>query len=207
MADSSFRRFYNQFEFTALVGGITATSVAVLGTAIRALALSVAAGDVYIGSGSAVVVEWPSLPLAADLALVDALVATFTGGSTTSSPFEYNSFAASTTTSTTHQTKLDNTTPALDAGTYQVLWSSTLRMQAVIANTGIEGKMRVTRSDGVFVEQTDAWDLANGHAYNGALTFQILAGQTIRTLLTFARLGASGTAEMSGVRITVDKIS
>jgi hypothetical protein len=80
-------------------------------------------------------------------------------------------------------------------------------MQAVAANTGIEGKVRITRSDGVFVEQDDAWDLANHHAYNGALTFTVLAGQTIRVQLTFSRLGASGTAEMSGARVTIDQLS
>ncbi len=82
-----------------------------------------------------------------------------------------------------------------------------MRMQAVIANTGVVATMRITRSDGVFVEQDDAWDRSNRHAYNWPITFEILAGQTITTLLTFNRLGASGTAEMSGARITVDKIS
>jgi hypothetical protein len=80
-------------------------------------------------------------------------------------------------------------------------------MQAVAANTGIEGKIRITRSDGVFVEQDDAWDLANRHAFNGAITFTVLAGQTIRAFLTFSRLGVSGTAEMSGARVTIDQLS
>lgn len=208
MADTSFRRFYHQFEFAALTGGLTASNVALLETALRALTLTVPIGSVsLVGSGAAVVVEWEALPVAADLAAVDAAVAAFTGGTTTSSPFEYNSFAASTTTSNTHQTKLDNTTPPLDAGTYQVIWNSTLRMQAVAANTGVEGKAAITRSDGVNVTQIDSWDLAQGHAFNGAITFQVQAGQTIRSVLTFARLGASNTAEISGARITVDKIS
>lgn len=206
MPSSSFTRFYERADFVALV--TPTVPLATITTALVSLSLTLPIRDVRQSvTGDGIVVEWESAPSAPDIAAVDATVAAFVGTATTSAPFEYNSFGASTTTSGTHQTKLDNTTPALDAGTYQVIWSSSIRMQAVIANTGIEGKIRVTRSDGVFVEQTDAWDLNVNHAYNGALTFQILAGQTIRTHLTFARLGASGTAEMGGVRITVDKIS
>jgi hypothetical protein len=80
-------------------------------------------------------------------------------------------------------------------------------MQAVIANTGVEGKIRITRSDGVFVEQDDAWNLSNRHAFNGALTFTLLAGQTIHVQLSHARLGASGVAEISGARVTIDQIA
>ena len=142
----------------------------------------------------------------ADVDAIDDLVSTITGGSTTSQPFVYESFATSTTTSNTHQTKLDNTTPPLDEGTYQVSWVCSTKMAAVVTNTGVEAKIRLERSDGQFVEQDDAWDRANRHAYNGSQPFQIAAGQTIRSLLTFARLGASGTAEISGARITIDKI-
>lgn len=208
MADESYRKTFYTSDFSALAVGTIASNKTLIDAALAGLTLTVPVNETRVAlGGNALIVEWQTLPAPADVAAVTAAVAAFTGGETTSAPFEYNSFGASTTTSGTHQTKLDDTTPALDAGTYQVLWSSSLRMQAVIANTGIEGKMRVTRSDGVFVEQTDAWDRANAHAYNGALTFQISGGQTIRTHLTFARLGASGTAEMSGVRITVDKIS
>lgn len=205
MAESNYTRIYLREEFTSLVGNIP---IALLATQLTALVLSVPILDVRLTPQQhAVVVEWTQFPSAADITALDAAVAGFAGGATTSSPFEYNSFAVSTSASSTPVTKLNNTTPPLDAGTYQVIWTSSLRMQAVIANTGVEGKMRITRSDGVFVEQDDAWNLSNRHAYNGAITFQVLAGQTLTTLLTFSRLGASGTAEMSGARITVDKIS
>src|SRR5690606_37777636 len=98
--------------------------------------------------------------------------------------------------------KMRATTPPRDAGTYQVVWNSAIRMQAVIAGTGVEAKIRLERSDGAFVEQTDAWDLNVRHAFNGAITFTLSAGQTIEAVLSFSRLGASGTAEMSGARIS-----
>jgi hypothetical protein len=205
MADSNYTRIYLREEFASLVGNIPIT---LLAAQLTALPLTVPIMDVrFTRQQHAVIIEWSDFPSAQDIVDLDAAVAAFAGGATTSSPFEYNSFAISTSASGTPVTKLNNTTPPLDAGTYQVLWTSSLRMQAVAANTGVEGKVRLTRSDGAFVEQDDAWNLANRHAFNGAITFQVLAGQTITSLLTFSRLGASGTAEMSGARITVDKIS
>lgn len=208
MPESSFRRFYRREEFLALPP-TSDLDVGVLGTALGALALGTPIAEVRATEppGDGAVVEWKSLPTSGtDFPLVDAAIAAFAGGSTTSQPFVFLSAAASTTQSATHVPKLDQTTPLLDAGTYQVIWNSTLRMQAVIANTGIEGKIRLTKSDGSFVEQLDSWALSNGHAFNGAITFLVTAGQTIRAALTFARLGASGTAEISGVRVSLDKI-
>jgi hypothetical protein len=205
MAATNYTRIYLRAEFTALVGNIP---IALLAAQLTALVLSVPILDVrFTPLENGVVVEWNQFPSTADVTAVDAAVAAFTGGTTTSQPFEYNSFAVATSASGTAVVKINQTTPALDAGTYQVLWTTSTRMQAVIANTGVEGKIRLTRSDGTFVEQDDAWDRTNRHAFNGAITFQIAAGQTITSLLTFSRLGASGTAEMSGARITVDKIS
>lgn len=205
MAQSNFTRIYLRADFTSLAGNIP---IALLATTLTALALSVPILDVrFTPQQNAVIVEWNTFPSAADITALDAAVAAFIGGTTTSQPFEYNSFAVSTSASSTPVTKIDQTTPPLDAGTYQVLWTTSLRMQAVIANTGVQADITLSRSDGVSVHQDDAWDLTNRHAFNGALTFQVLAGQTIRSQLTFNRLGASGTAEMSGVRITVDKIS
>jgi hypothetical protein len=205
MAESNFTRIYLREEFTALVGNIP---IAVLQSVLVALALSAPILDVRLTPlHNGVIVEWNSFPSTADITAVDAAVAAFVGGATTSQPFEYNSFAVATSTSSTPVTKIDETTPPLAEGTYQVIWISSLRMQAVLANTGVQADITLTRSDAVSVHQDDAWNLSNRHAFNGALTFQVLAGQTIHSLLTFQRLGASGTAEMSGARITVDKIS
>lgn len=207
MAESSFRRFYRVTEFLALVGGLRA-NIHMIRLAIGALDLSaqVAAVEI-IGNDDVLLVEWTTLPTDEDLELVDDLVPVVVGGTTTSEPFIFQSFAVSQSTSNTHVAKIDETTPPLDAGTYQVSWSCSLRMASVVANTGVEGKIRLERSDGQAVEQDDAWDRANRHAYNGSQPFQIVAGQTIRALLTFARLGASNTAEMSGARVTIDKIN
>jgi hypothetical protein len=183
--------------------------IALLRSQLAALPLVVPITDarmMLLGEG--VIVEWlGEPPTTQDRTDVRAKVAAFVGGVTTSEPFEYNSFAVATSVIATPTTKLDNTTPALDAGTYQVLWTTSTRMQAVIANTGVQADITLTRSDGVSVHQDDAWNLSNRHAFNGAITFQIAAGQTIRSQLTYQRLGASGVAEMSGARVTVDKIS
>lgn len=202
---TSFTRIYARSEFTSLTGTF---SLSLLQTHLGQVPITVPLVDVRLAPyGDSVVVEWSNIALAEDIAAIDAAIAAFVGGTTSSAPLEVNSFAVATATDGTPVTKIDVTTPPLDPGTYQVIWTSSLRMQAVAPNTGVEGKIRLTRSDGVFVEQDDAWDLANRHAFNGALTFTVLAGQTIRALLTFSRLGASGTAEMSGARVTIDQLS
>ena len=201
---------YYENQFSALGGGGLPSNKPIIDAALFGITppLTEPVNETRIAlGGGALIVDWAELPTQADVDAVTALVPTITGVATTSQPFEYNSFGVSTSTSGTPVTKLNNVTPPLDAGTYQVIWTSSLRMQAVIANTGAEATMRITRSDGVFVEQTDAWDLTARHAYNGAITFQVLAGQTLTTLLTFVRLGASGVAELNGARITVDKLS
>lgn len=205
MSDSSIRRFYRRADFVAMLPA--AANLPLLAATLGALVLTVPIAEIRGLPDGGAVVEWATLPASGDLALVDAAIAAFVGGATTSQPFEYNSFAVATSTSSTPVVKIDETTPPLDPGTYQVIWTSSTRMQAVAANTGVQADITLTRSDGVSVHQDDAWNLANRHAYNGSLTFQVLAGQTIRSELTFNRLGASGTAEMSGARVTVDKIS
>lgn len=204
--DINVTKFYRPAVFTSLVGAVINDGL--LRTWLSSVVLSTPLGNLEVlAPGLGVRITWDTLPSEADLAAILTRLGTFTGGTTTSAPFQYNSFPVATSVVATPTVKINETTPPLDAGTYQVIWTSSIRMQAVIANTGVEGKIRLTRSDGVFVEQTDAWDRANNHAYNGALTFQIAAGQTITALLTFSRLGASGTAEMSGARITIDQLA
>jgi phosphohistidine swiveling domain-containing protein len=210
MSDESYKKTFYGHQFIALGSASLAENKDVIDAALATITppLSVPINETRLAlGGAALIVEWASLPSSADVAAVTDKIPTIVGVETTSAPFEFNSFAVSTSTSNTHGMKIDQTTPPLDAGTYQVIWNSSLRMQAVAANTGVEGKIRITRSDGAFVEQDDAWNLANRHAFNGALTFTLLAGQTIRVQLSHARLGASGTAEMSGARVTIDQIA
>jgi hypothetical protein len=210
MSDESFRKTYYANEFTALTNGSLAENKSIIEAALQQFspALGLPVNEVRLAlGGAALIVEWAALPSADDVERVDALIPTIEGVATTSEPFEFNAFEASTSTSSTPVPKIAQVTPPLSAGTYQVIWTSSIRMQAVAANTGIEAKIRLERSDGAVVEQTDAWDLANNHAFNGCITFQILAGQTISAALSFSRLGASGTAEMSGARVTIDQLS
>jgi hypothetical protein len=204
MALFEIKKLYPRADFVALVPG--PIPLALFRVHLLTFVWSVPIINVDV-IDAGLVVQWAALPSTIDDDQLDDAVATFVGGTTTSQPFVYNSFAVATSTSSTPVVKINETTPALDEGTYQVSWTSSIRMQAVIANTGVEAKIRLTRSDGAFVEQDDAWALSNRHAYNGSMPFPIAAGQTVTALLTFSRLGASGTAEMSGARITIDKVS
>lgn len=208
MAINQIRRFYLLEDFTSI--GVHTLEVESLRTVLATLALQTPIADVQPVEppGDGVVVEWASLPnTAGDFALVDAAIAGFLGLPVSSAPIVVDSFAVQTSTSSTPVTKINVTTPPLAGGSYLVSWNSSLRMQTVLNLTGIEGKIRITRSDGAFLEQDDAWDLANRHAFNGNTPFEISAGQTLTALLTFSRLGALGTAEMSGARVTIFKIA
>lgn len=201
------KTFIEQGEFTALVGGLAA-NIGIIETQLRALVLTAQIAHVRLyGGEDGVEVEWGGPPSAADIAAVTALVPTITGGGTTSQPFVYESFALATSNSGVPVVKIDQTTPPLDAGTYQVSWVCNIQMAAVIANTGVQATIRLERlPDNAFVEQPDAWDRAAPHAFNGSQPFQIQAGKRIRAVLTFVRLGASGQAEMRGARVTIDKV-
>lgn len=205
MAIDRVQRFYSPADFTALQGEL---NLPLLVAQVMALPLEVPIQDIRGLANGGVIVDWGHLsPSEADRTAVDGIVSAYVGGQTTKQPIEVNSFAVATAPDGTPVSKIDVTTLPLDAGTYQVMWTCVIRMQAVIANTGVEAKIVLTRSDGVSVQQTTAWDLNVNHAYNGGITFLVNAGQTIQAQLSFMRLGASGVAEMSGARITIDQLS
>lgn len=204
MPEANSHRLYRRTEFVALASGPVPEPLLKAQLAELTLTAPIVAAEV-LPTGD-VAISFAGYPTEADVDALDQFVAEFEGGETSSAPIELNSFAVATATDTPVE-KIHTVTPPLEAGTYQVIWTSSLRMQAIAANTGVEGKIRLERSDGVAVEQTDAWDLNVRHAFNGVITFVVQAGQTITATLSFSRLGASGTAEMSGARVTIDKLS
>jgi hypothetical protein len=203
MAESSFKRFYHRTEFTGLPVG--SVDVEQLEVQLGLLGLSSAVVDVESLPDDWTLVEWAQLPSPADLQAVDDYIPSFSAGPTSSAPVVLTSYAASTTTSATPVDKLLFESLPLTAGVYHLVWNSTLRMQSLIANTGIQATVRVQRSDGEFLEQSDTWDRNFPHAYNGGVKFEVLAGQTISATLRFFRLGASNNAEISGARFSLDK--
>jgi hypothetical protein len=205
--ETSYRRYYAKTEFVALAGELA--NPAQFATFLSSIALGDPVVDVRAVANQSIVVEWAAFPTLADIALVDAAVASYTAQATTAEPFEINSFAATTATDANLVNKISFTTPPLEAGTYQVLWSSMLRMVAAVANTGVRGVMTLTREPGsTQVQQETHWDLAQRVAFNGALTFRVTAGQTIGVLLQVSKIGApAATGEMSGARVTIDKIA
>lgn len=206
MSEVNFTKFYRVSDFAALV--TASINEGLLRTSLAELVLSTPIGNVEVlAPGLGARLQWDTLPSAADISLIDGVIAAFTGGTTTSEPFEIESLGTTQSTSGTLVDKVNFTTPALDAGTYQACWCSTTRMNPAGASSGVLGTVRITRSDAVFREQKDSWDLTAEHAFNGTITFKVLAGQTLAIKLSVSRIGAAGTAEMSGVRVTVDQLS
>jgi hypothetical protein len=205
MSESSIKRFYGRSDF---VNMLTAEpNIPLLRTTLNGLALEVPIAEVRSLTGGGAVVEWEAFPDPADIVLIDAAIAAFVGGATTSAPMVLESFAAlQTTDSVTPAKKAELQTPPLDGGTYTFSWNSLLRMNPAAANSGVQGIIRITRSDGVVREQPDSWDLTAPHAFNGNIIFEVSAGQTLLAEAFVLRLGAGGTAEMLGVRFTIDQL-
>jgi hypothetical protein len=206
MSETTFRKYYAQTEFTGMAGEYANADQ--FETYLSTVALGSPVVDVYAVGTHSIAVEWAELPPPGDIVLVDAAVIAFAAQPTTSEPFELNSFAATTATTTTPVDKISFTTPPLEAGTYQILWASMLRMVAAVAGTGVRALITLTRSGGTSIQQESHWDLAQKVAFNGGITFRVTAGQTIGVLLQVNKIGAAAaTAEMSGARVTIDKIA
>lgn len=208
MAFQDFRIIYERADFLALSGAIPLKLVTAL---LLQLPLESPIKDIKLigpAANPALSVEWETLVSDDDVDLVDDFVATFAGGATTSQPFEIESLATSNESLGVFTDKIDFTTPLLDEGTYQVSWSSATQMLAAVTNTGVQAQFIVTRSDGVSRTWPDTWDLAFPHFFGNCITFKVQTGQTIRTQLQFRKLGvAAATAQMGGVRVTIDQIA
>lgn len=208
MAEDSFRRFYLRADFLALVG--SQIPLPLLQTALLELnpTLSQLIIDVRELPGeSGAVLEWRARPSDADLVLVDNLIATFTGGATTDAPQVATNAGPVTASSATPVDVIDITSAPLDAGTYQVVMTCQMRMQAVVAGDAARAILTITPSPAAARVQREHWGEAVEHAYNLTATFQRQAGQTIRVQLQIAEVGpGAGTAEITNARVTIDKI-
>jgi hypothetical protein len=186
VAETIIRRFYAREEFVALNGPIP---LDLLSTTLNGLTGGLA-------------LEWADFPSGADITAINAAVAAFTGGTTTSTLEVQSNAGPVVATSSTPVNVIDFTTPALDAGKYQVIWSSMFRLTAVAASTGARAIVTVSG-----VTQQSHWGESLVTSYNGAATFERLAGQTIRVQLQIAKIGAGAVnAEMTGARFSIDKI-
>jgi len=206
MAESQFTRFYRRADFIALT--TPGIDLPLLKTWMAELVLDTPFVDVQLLTTEVGArVDWQEFASPEDVALVDARIAAFVGGATTSEPFELESSGATQSTSAAPVLKATLGTGPLDAGTYTFSWNSLIRMNPAGANSGVKGLVRISRSDGVFREQPDSWDLTADHAFNGNLIFKVSAGQTLTATAHVWRLGAAGTAEMLSLRFTIDQLA
>jgi hypothetical protein len=199
VADTNIKRFYRREEFPLLNGPIP---LDLLSTTLGGLTLSVPIANLGITIPGGLVIEWAAFPSTVDITAIDAAIAAFTGGTTTSTLAVQSNNGPVTASTATAVDVIDYTTPALSAGKYQVIWNSMFRLTATAANTGARAIATVSG-----VTQQAHWGEFLFTAYNGAATFERLAGQTIRVQLQIAKIGAGAVnAEMTGARFSIDKI-
>jgi hypothetical protein len=97
---------------------------------------------------------------------------------------------------------IDFTTPQLTGGTYQVGWTSNLRLTANAANTGARALATINGQT-----QPTHWDRNLVVAFNGMVTLDRTAGQTIHFQLQVSKVGSGAAdAEVTNARCTIDKI-
>jgi hypothetical protein len=204
VAQSNYERFYPRGDFVALTGPVPAP---LLEPALLGLTLTVPIADVRLTSTSGVIVKWQDIPTGADITAVDAAIAAFAGGTTTSAPIEIESLGITSATTATLVDVIDHMTLPREAGTYQILWTSLVGMLATVTNAGVRAVITLTRSDGVSRQWEHNWNLQQPQTFAGGITFKCTAGQTIRARLQVSKLGApAATAQMAMARITIDQL-
>lgn len=200
MAFDGFRIAFPRTDFLALSGPVP---LALLTTTLIALPLVSPIVDIRPLPGDGVSVEWESLISAADRLMVVNAVSAFVGGATTSQPFTITNAGPVLAPNNTPVSVIDFTTPALDAGTYQVIWLAQHRLTVPASATASRAVVAVNG-----VTQQDHWPHEVVRAYNGAATFLRTTGQTIQVQLAIAKLGAGAvSAEMTGARFILDRLS
>lgn len=206
MAFSDFRIALEQQDFPALVGAPVDVEQFKQDLAVRTF--TVPPADVY-GSNGFVIVYWDQAPTPADTAEVVAAASAFSAPPTTDQPFQVESLGVTSNPDTTLLDVINEATPPLNAGTYQVLWICLVSMEATIVNAGVRAviTLTATQGEGSLQRQWEHnWNLQQPQTFSGGVTFNVTAGTTVRAHLQVARLGVDAVARVAAARITVDKI-
>lgn len=207
MADSFAAIAYSLSDFTAL--GANTINFPVLLAAFEAQGpnFDTQPSAIDVRHGGGIVVRWDIIPAAADEALSLSIVQAHTGAATTEGPFTATNAGPVTATTATAQSVVDLTTPALEAGTYHLDFSSQFRMQSIVNGEAARALSIVTINGGSPVTQQSHWDANVNLAYNGSATFNVAAGATVRIQLQIAEVGpGAGTAEMTQARATITRV-
>jgi hypothetical protein len=206
MAETTFRKYYPQAAFVAMAG-VTAEA-AQFQTHLSTLAFSVPIVAAY-NHGFVVAVEFGTLPQASDIAMLDAAVASFVAAPTTRAPISVLSAAATTAPNAAPVSKIDFTSPPLEAGTYSVTFTSQLKLTAGEANSSAKVVLTITFSGFPAFTQMFEWPFAITAPYNYAVTGVVTAGQTIRVQASIAKNGIASAVlgEISKARFTIDQLA
>ena len=208
MADESSKLTLYQSDFPVLVGSISENK-GLFDTGLTTLGLEQSVNETRVAQGgAALIVEWATFASEADRDDVIAFALTFTGGTTSEAPIVAVNAGPVTAANATPVTVIDVTSPPLAEGTYQVVMSCQMRMQAEVSGEAARAILTLTTPPATPVPQQEHWGFAVNHAYNAVATFNRQAGQTIQVQLQIAEVGAgAGVAEITNARVTIDKIS
>jgi len=163
--------------------------------------LSVQPFSIY-EAGTNIQLQWSSLPVAADITAIDALVTAHTGGAFSGSKQSAVAEAEDTNDTTTESVRVTLDAGKLPPGDYLVVWSCELCVTSVIASSGVQANFYVTKNGGSRSEQGQAGTDVNVYDTRAASAIlTVLAGDSYKFELGYKRIGAANTAKMQRARI------
>lgn len=214
MAQDAVRRNYGREEFTSTPAG-ESVNVPLLRAQILAQTYSVAPDNVVSNGFGGAEVVWLALPLAADEAVVDDVVAAHDGSPTTAQLQQFQSLGDTVNATTSYAPKQEGgvdvewVTAPLKSGSYFLRFSAQLRMSAAAANTGVQAILRAGigpslsgADDRAYTESSFASSTID-QLYVVSDVITVAEGQRLRLQPRLRRLGASGSAIMRNAFLDV----
>lgn len=142
--------------------------------------------------GSNVVAQWPNNTDPADIAAYQAQVPVHVGGVITAAPHRFSNLSETSQDTNTLQTRLAAVSGKLAAGSWAITFGAEIRMNAVVALTGVEFIMQFSKDSDPLVEQAeDTWGQITYHISSGGFPIAVLDGEQLNVSLLWRRIGAS----------------
>lgn len=163
-----------------------AVNIPVLAAQIAAGGLSVALVGQPAATGSAVVITFTGTLLAADITLLNAIVAAHTGAAFGSTLVQVIDTTDSTTSGGAYLTKLTLNAGPLPAGTYLGTLDCEHFVDGYVANAYSDSLLSY---NGAVVHE-DAWNQPTSHVFSVAVPFTVIDGAMVILLLQYKNVGS-----------------
>lgn len=153
-------------------------------------------------TGGAMTVVWQNALSAANEAAQLALVSAHVGVKFGKNVARVSDESVSTTTLTAPQTKVTGSAGPLPAGDYLVTAYCELKVSAVVANSGVRGRVTVDANE---VAQSNEGLDDQWHPFSAGGQSTFKAGDSPTFAITYERIGALNTVEIRRARLSIQQ--